>query len=111
MFSASESVGVFTLAGGASYMHTHIHAYPHVHSGGEKTVLEITVIMQQKRVRSEEFCLSSVSDHVCPSKEPLAYCAATWAVFIGPVYLPISIQAGDESHRMKVNYFKYNGWK
>lgn len=70
MFSAPESARVFTLAGGVFNMHIHTHAYPHVHGGGEKMVLEVNVITQQKRVRSD---LSSVSDHMCPSKEPLAY--------------------------------------
>jgi len=36
MFSASESVGVFTLAGGAFYMHTHTYMRIHTYTVGEK---------------------------------------------------------------------------
>lgn len=98
MFSASECVHVFRLAGAAflrAYEGMHIHTYT---VGKKKEGLEVTAIRQQKWVRSEEFCLATISDRTGPNEELLANCPATWTVFIGPVYLPIGIQAGHESY-------------
>lgn len=64
------------------YEHTHIHTYRVGKATGKnKKVLQVTAIRQQKCVRSEEFCLASISDHMGPSEELFAYCTTTWTIF------------------------------
>ena len=66
-----------------AYECTYIHTYRVVKATGKnKKVLEVTAIRQQKWVRSEEFCLASVSDHMGPSEELFVYCPTTWTIFI-----------------------------